>query len=65
MTETNINWNPKIKQMAASLAQRHVQSCHIQTLSKYYQPGETATAVLGNLTGRINTSINDKSGMEQ
>jgi hypothetical protein len=69
LTVTNLNWNPKLHQIACSLAQKHVNSCHITTSSNdgpcmgNYQPGGTATAVFGNLTGRISSKITDSSGM--
>jgi hypothetical protein len=69
LTETNINWNPKIQQIASLLAQKFTRNCQISTSSHngftfgMYQPGGTATAVLGNTTGRIHSKIQDPTSM--
>jgi hypothetical protein len=33
LTETNINWNPKIEQIATSLAQKFTRNCRMSTSS--------------------------------
>jgi hypothetical protein len=57
LTETNMKWNPKLQQIASSLVQKSTKNCQMSTSSHngfsfgLYQPGGTATAVLGNSTG--------------
>jgi hypothetical protein len=69
MTETNLNWNQKLQYNAQSLSQRNTKNCQLSVSSNntngfgYYQPGGTATAILGNATGRITSKIIDKSSM--
>jgi hypothetical protein len=69
LTETNLNWNPKLQQIESTLAQKSLKSCHLTTSSHngpcmgYYQPGGTATAILGNLNVRIAQKITDSTGL--
>jgi hypothetical protein len=69
MTKSNLNWNTKLQHNAQSLAQRSTKNCQSSTSSNtspgfgYYQPGGTATAIMGNATGQITYKIIDKSSM--
>lgn len=69
LTETNITWNPKIEQIARSLAQKATKNCMLSTSSHkgfsfgMYQAGGTATAIVGNATGRIMNKIYDTTNM--
>jgi hypothetical protein len=69
MTETNLNWNKKLQYNAQSLSQRTTKNCQLSVSSNntnrfgYYQPGGSATAILGNASGRITSTIIDKSSM--
>jgi hypothetical protein len=68
-TETNINWNNKIRSEARTKCQQHFQSALINTSSNNeptktkYQPGGTATIILNKYTGRATKPIIDFSGM--
>lgn len=67
--ETNIAWNEKHIREANSKTLKHYNKSHIQisssleTSSSYYQPGGTATVITDNYTGRIDSSLNDPSGL--
>jgi hypothetical protein len=56
-TETNINWNTKIRNEARSKCQQHYQtvqmrkSSSIEPTKTSYQPGGTATTITNKLTG--------------
>jgi hypothetical protein len=69
LTETNIKWNPKLQQIATSLAQKNTKNCQMSTSSHngfsfgVYQAGGTTTAVLGNAIGQIVNKINDPTTM--
>jgi hypothetical protein len=70
-TETNINWNAKIRMEARTILQHkdNFNSAQIATSSNNettltnYQPGGTATLITNKWTGRIIKQINDTSGM--
>jgi hypothetical protein len=69
LTETNYNWNSKVQQFALTIAEKYTKECLLSTLlyrsesNSNNQPGGTATAVLGNATGRIAHKITYSSSM--
>jgi hypothetical protein len=68
-SETNVNWNEKIRHHVRNICQKYNKTAHISTSSSIeqtkttYQPGGTATLLIGNLIGRSTGSITDNSGM--
>jgi hypothetical protein len=68
-TETNINWNEKIRNEARIKCQQHFKSALINTSSSIeltktsYQPGGTSTVIVNKYTGRATKPIIDYSGM--
>jgi hypothetical protein len=70
LAETNIAWNDKHKRDANSQTIKHYKKSHIiqtsssiETSYSSYQPGGAATITTGNYTGRIESAINDPSGL--
>jgi hypothetical protein len=69
ITETNINWNEKIRSDTRQKFQQNYQSALISTSSSTdptktnYQPGGTATIITDKYTGRSVKHIVDLSGM--
>ena len=69
ITETNINWNEKIRSDTRQKLQKHYQTALISTSSStdptksYYQPGGTTTIITNQYTGRTVKPIIDLTGM--